>query len=233
MHIDEWIKDVKAKGGVDTDGYYGKQCMDLYNDYCHRVLGIDGKTGADRAKNILNNTYVMNFFTRIDNTPTFVPQKGDICVWKGGTYGHVAICLGKGDVNYFYSIEQNWEPQRLTEEKHNYTYLKPLVFLRPKDQKNIKPKEEPKPKYKFTVGKNYTLQANLKVREGAGTDTAWKLREKLTADGKKNSLEQKYATLKKGTVVTVQKCEIKGNDEWVKIPSGWIAGYYEKEYLIK
>ena len=233
MHIDEWIKDVKAKGGVDTDGAYGKQCMDLYNDYCHRVLDIQGKTGADRAKNILKNDYVMKNFTRINNTPSFVPQRGDICVWTGGTYGHVAICLGKGDVNYFYSIEQNWEPQKLTEEKHNYTYMKPLVFLRPKDQKNIKPKEEPKPKYKFAVGKNYTLQANLKVREGAGTDEAWKLTKNLTPDGQKHALDQKYATLKKGTVITVQACKKDGNDEWVKIPSGWIAGYYDKEYLIK
>ena len=232
MHIDEWIKDVKAKGGVDTDGYYGKQCMDLYNDYCHRVLGIEGKTGADRAKNILNNDYVMEFFERIDNTPKFVPQRGDIALWRGGTYGHVAICLGKGNVDYFYSIEQNWEPQRLTEERHNYTYLKPLVFLRPKDQSNIKPKEE-KPKYKFEVGKNYTLQANLKVREDAGIKSEWKLTENLTANGKENALDQKYATLKKGTVVTVQECKIVDKDEWVRIPSGWIAGYYNKEYLIK
>ena len=43
----------------------------------------------------------------------------------------------------------------------------------------------------------------------------------------------KYLFLKKGTVVTVQECKIDGKDEWVRIPSGWIAGYYDNEYLIK
>ena len=229
MTFDNWIKDVKKKGGVDRDGAYGKQCMDLYNDYCDRVLGLTGQTGVSCAKYILNNKYVMNNVKRINNTPSFVPQKGDICVWNSGTYGHVAICYGNGDTLKFKTIDQNWQPLKLTDVWHNYTYMAPLVFLRPKNQENI----NPKPKYKFKVGKNYTLQANLKVRAGAGIDKAWKLTKHLTKDGQKHALDQKYATLKKGTVVTVQECKIDGKDEWVRIPSGWIAGYYDKEYLIK
>lgn len=137
MKFNSFINDVKNKGGVDTDGYYGKQCMDLYNYYCKHVLELTGKTGADCAKNILKNTYVMGQVERINNYPAFVPQKGDIAVWTGGTYGHVAICLEQADINTFKTIDQNWKLQKLTEEVHNYTYLAPLVFLRPKNQKNL------------------------------------------------------------------------------------------------
>lgn len=136
MKFNEFINYVKSTGGIDTDGYYGKQCMDLYNYYCNNVLEIQN-VGADYARNILKNSNIMNNVERIDNYAEFVPQKGDIAVFTGGTYGHVAICLGEGDVNKFKTIDQNWQAQKLTEEWHNYTYMAPLVFLRPKNQKNI------------------------------------------------------------------------------------------------
>lgn len=136
MKFSEYIKSRLANGPVDMDGYYGFQCMDLWNEYC-KFLGLTGNTGADCAKNILNNKYVMENFERIDNYLEFVPKKGDIAVWTGGKYGHVAICLGEGDINSFKTLDQNWKPQQLTEEVHNYTYMAPLVFLRPKNQSNI------------------------------------------------------------------------------------------------
>ncbi len=137
MKFNEFLNDVKRQGGVDTDGYYGKQCMDLYNYYCKHVLELRKDTGADVAKNILRNTYVMGQVERINNYPAFVPQKGDIAVWTGGKFGHVAICLGQADVNTFKTLDQNWVSQKLTEENHNYTYLAPLVFLRPRNQNNL------------------------------------------------------------------------------------------------
>lgn len=138
MRFNEWIQYVKAQGGVDTDGYYGKQCMDLYNSFMREVVGLDGNTGADRAKNILNNNYVMENVERIDNYPEFVPEKGDIAVFTGGEWGHVAICLGVGNVNYFKSLDQNWNlGGELMTVNHNYFTFAPLVFLRPKNQTNI------------------------------------------------------------------------------------------------
>ena len=113
------------------------QYLTKYKYYCKEVLSLTNNTGADCAKNILNNKYVMDNMERIDNYPEFVPQKGDIAVWTGSQYGHVAICLGDGDINAFKTIDQNWKPQQLTEEVHNYTYIAPLVFLRPKNQENI------------------------------------------------------------------------------------------------
>lgn len=138
MRFNEWIQYVKSQGGVDTDGYYGKQCMDLYNSFMREVVGLDGNTGADRAKNILNNNYVMENVERIDNYPEFVPEKGDIAVFTGGEWGHVAICLGVGNVNYFKSLDQNWNLDgELMTVNHNYFTFSPLVFLRPKNQTNI------------------------------------------------------------------------------------------------
>ena len=138
MRFNEWIQYVKSQGGVDTDGYFGKQCMDLYNSFMREVVGLDGNTGADRAKNILNNNYVMENVERIDNYPEFVPEKGDIAVFTGGEWGHVAICLGVGNVNYFKSLDQNWNlGGELMTVNHNYFTFAPLVFLRPKNQTNI------------------------------------------------------------------------------------------------
>ncbi len=159
MKFNEFINHVKIICGIDTDGVYGKQCMDLYNYYCKQVLGLSGNTGAPCAKQILNNSYVMQNVERINNYPEFVPQKGDIAVWTGGTYGHVAICLGVGDVNTFKTIDQNWVAQKLTEETHNYTYMSPIVFLRPKNQENIKEGERIAQIGSFTSSVN-----NLNVR---------------------------------------------------------------------
>ena len=68
MKFNEFVNKMIAQGGIDKDGRYGKQCMDLYNYYMVNVIGLeDGKTGADYAKNILNNAYVMENVERIDN----------------------------------------------------------------------------------------------------------------------------------------------------------------------
>lgn len=61
--------------------------------------------------------------------------------------------------------------------------------LRPKDQSKI----SGAPAYK--VGGTYTLQTNVKVSTGAGTNFAQKTVSQLTADGKKN------ATAKSGGAV--------------------------------
>lgn len=136
MKFNEFLNKVKNMGGIDTDGYYGKQCMDLYNYYCNNVLGLQN-VGASCAKEILNNRNIMDNVERIDNYLEFVPQKGDIAVGDVGGYGHVCICLGEGNTTYFKSLDQNWKPQQLTEEKHNYLDMGKLVFLRPKNQTNI------------------------------------------------------------------------------------------------
>ncbi len=110
MLFDDFIK--KYTGvGVDTDGYYGGQCMDLMHRYCVDVLGLaDLRILAfANAKGVylnFNNVFGHDLFEKIDNTPTGVPLKGDIVFYGNGPDGHVDMFI-QGDVNSYRSFSQN------------------------------------------------------------------------------------------------------------------------------
>lgn len=147
MTFDEFVKKYKGKG-VDFDKAYGVQCFDLANQFNRDVVGCGMFTGlyAKQIYEDFDKQAVKGYFTKIKNTPSFVPKKGDIVVWGGslnGGIGHVAIATGEGNTKYFYSYDQNWTGRNdpCTKIKHNYNYV--LGVLRPKDQTKINP---PKPK---------------------------------------------------------------------------------------
>ena len=83
----------------------------------------------------------------------------------------------------------------------------------------------------YRAGTVYTLLADhLRVRTGPGTGYATKSRKQLTANAKTNAYAN--GTLKKGTRVTCKDVRKVGNDIWIRIPSGWIAAYYNgKKYV--
>lgn len=87
------------------------------------------------------------------------------------------------------------------------------------------------PNYK--IGNVYTLQVDLKVRAGTGTNARQKLYTELSSDGKKHAYNQKYAVLKKGTKVTCKDILKNGSDIWLQIPSGYVAGFYQENVYIK
>lgn len=125
------------------DNYKVHNCFDLANHYCINVLGGKAFVGmyAWEIYENFENQPSKNLFTRIPNTPEFIPQKGDIIVWAkslNGKAGHVAICDGVGDTTYFYSYEENWDGMCHPTERvrHNYNHV--LGVLRPKDQSMIK-----------------------------------------------------------------------------------------------
>lgn len=93
-----------------------------------------------------------------------------------------------------------------------------------------KPATSNKPSY--GVGKTYTLQTELKVRTGPGTNYSAKKHSQLTSDGKKHDKDGDGA-LDKGTVVTCKEVRNVGNDIWIKSPSGWLAAYYQGNIYIK
>ena len=109
--LDNFIK--KYTGvGIDTDGAFGNQCMDLMHKYCQEVLGLaDLRILAQpNAKSVylnFNNVFGHELFEKIDNTPTGVPLKGDIVFYNWGTDGHVDIFV-QGDANSFRSFSQNF-----------------------------------------------------------------------------------------------------------------------------
>lgn len=87
-----------------------------------------------------------------------------------------------------------------------------------------------KPSYK--TGSTYTLQVDaLTVRTGAGTNYKAKGYSQLTANAKQNAYSN--GCLKKGTRVTCQATKKNGSDIWMKIPSGWVAAYYDGKVYIK
>lgn len=125
MSLDEFIVKYSVLGlwkgiGIDTDGYpnYNKfQCMDLMHKYCQDVLGIAdlrvlASANAVSVYKNFPNVYGNQLFTRIANTPTGVPQKGDIAFFQAyaglyGADGHVCVVVD-GDVNTMITFDQNY-----------------------------------------------------------------------------------------------------------------------------
>lgn len=403
MTYDEFIK--KHKGvAVDFDGAAKAQCVDLATAYFYEVFNSKIKNFWFDAHHFWdlfdNNPWLKKNMTKIENKPETVPQKGDVAVWKGslnGGWGHIAICTGEGNTNYFYSYDQNWTGHNdaCTKIKHNYNHI--AGFLRPKDQSKIKKeatssaaeknkvpaggnskndnKKKPKVTYKdyyvietsgadvcsapngtiksplmykekvscvvgsergvngitwiktksndwiikeylsttkpttkkttytdyyvtatdelnyrtsingtikgaykkgtkitvidgsdktvnglvwvktkdkywvakkyltkkaptaaapFKANTDYTLQADLKVRSGAGTGYAQKKTSALTVKARKSAYNQTYAVLKKGTKITALKVIKKSDKEyWVQIPSGYICAMQQGKKFIK
>lgn len=139
MKYDEFINTYNGKS-FDYDGVSGVQCVDLAKMYLDKVFGI--KPGAwGNAKDYylnFNNLPLKNSFTRIANTPLFIPKKGDIVVWGpglGNTYGHIAIATGEGNTSNFYSYDLNWGSKSVHKVQHNYKGF--LGVLRPNNQSKI------------------------------------------------------------------------------------------------
>ena len=98
MTYDEFIK--KHNGvAVNYDGAAGKQCVDLATAYFNEVFGSGIKNFWYDAHHFWDlfdkNTWLKANFTKVKNTPSFVPKKGDVAIWSGtlnGGWGHIAIC---------------------------------------------------------------------------------------------------------------------------------------------
>ena len=127
--VSEFFSKYNGKG-IDWDGYYGFQCMDLAHKYAVEVVGKDFRP-APAAKDVWNQT--IDGYDKIANTPTGVPQKGDIVIWGQGIgpYGHIAVFY-QGDVMKFTSFDQNWPIGSLCHfQPHNYTGV--LGWFHPKN----------------------------------------------------------------------------------------------------
>lgn len=133
-----WAKAQKGKG-IDYDGYYGYQCMDLAAAYIMYVTDNKYRTWGNAIDAIRNN--FGNYAQIIKNTPSFEPQAGDVVVWTTGSfskYGHIAIVLNGnpgGDLQTITVLEQNWLgggasfTEFATVRTHDYTGI--THFIRP------------------------------------------------------------------------------------------------------
>lgn len=83
----------------------------------------------------------------------------------------------------------------------------------------------------YKIGQNYTLQVNLNVRNGAGIFNRKLNKLELTKNAQIHS--DVFGVLKKGTIVTCLETKNIGSDIWLRIPSGWIAGFYGGKWYVK
>lgn len=141
MTMDNWVTANLGKG-IDYDGVYGVQCVDLIKHFIKNVLGVTPQSignAIEYYNKRKTSSYLTNNFTWIDNTASFVPAKGDIAVFTSNSgNGHVSVCTGEGTTSYFYSYDQNYpsgKHEPMTKIKHTYTSF--LGVLRPKNQENI------------------------------------------------------------------------------------------------
>ena len=167
------------------------------------------------------------------------PRLGAVIVWaKGETgngsdgAGHVAIVEEIYSDGSILTSNSAWKSQLFYTKKYEKGYKLPgyrfLGFIYPP----VAYEQESK-SYRYAVGATYKTQVALKVRESAGIDKPWKLRSELTKDGLKHSYPQPYAVLKPGTEVTCLEIQNIAHDIWLRIPSGWVAGFYKGEVYIK
>ena len=82
--------------------------------------------------------------------------------------------------------------------------------------------------FPWKIGKTYTTQQDLYIRDSAnGNKLNWL---QITLDAQKHGFTDKEgkAILKKGTEVTVKNIRQVGSCIWLQIPSGWICGRNSK-----
>lgn len=96
---------------------------------------------------------------------------------------------------------------------------------------NPTPAPAPAPKSNYSVGSDYTLMTNLRVRTGAGTNNPAKTRSQLTSDCRAHA--NTNGSLLAGTHVMCQAVTVIGNETWIKIPSGWICAIQNGRVYVK
>lgn len=146
--------------GIDYDGYYGDQCVDLAQQYNQEVVGGPRLTG--NAVDIFT-TYPKDFYDKITNTPDGVPQEGDIMIWGTsiGQYGHIAV-FKDGDQNQFTSFDQNWPANSVCHfQAHNYSGV--LGWLHSITATPVQPINSGSVDNSGTAGVEFTPQTKIPV----------------------------------------------------------------------
>lgn len=126
--------------GIDYDGAYGDQCMDLMNQFTVEVWGdTSGQLRAPTAYQSWLKT--SPDYEKIYYQPGKVPQEGDTIYWSD-TYmkgtGHVAIATNKRNQSVLTSFDQNW-PVGSKCHYQEHTYNGVVGWKRRKGQQNNQP----------------------------------------------------------------------------------------------
>jgi surface antigen len=165
MSIDEFLKKYEGKY-IDYDGYFGSQCVDLIQQYNKEVFGGPFLVGQGAAD--IWETYPTEIYDRFLNTVDFIPQLGDIVIWKKTTslpYGHIAI-VKSAEQTKFTSMDQNWPTNGKCQYiEHNYENPMVLGFLRAKKIPSSIPVDEWKAKYDEKVQLESFLRGEIQKKD--------------------------------------------------------------------
>jgi len=112
------------------------QCMDLAYAWIFTLDFPKATIQNQYAYQVYTNPKEITFqyFDLIPNTPSAIPQDGDIVVWNktsGNVAGHIAVALGGGTTSKFKCFEQN-SPLGTNAHIGDKTYTNVLGWLRPK-----------------------------------------------------------------------------------------------------
>lgn len=134
--------------------------------------------------------------------------------------------FGKDTEKALFSFQKSYD----LEQDGKYGDKSKAKLISVYNEKVAVPEKKATPSY--IMGKSYTLQVELKVRTGSGTNYPAKKHSQLTVDGQKYD-KDRDGCLDAGTKVTCQKIQNVGDDIWMKVPSGWIAAYYKGEKFVQ
>lgn len=149
MTLQEFIKKYDKKT-IDFDGAFGGQCVDLFNKYLVDVLNINNpiqQFPVASAYQIYGYAKNNTSFVCIPNSPTAIPQAGDIIIWGQGVgpHGHVGVFV-EGDVMSFRSFEQNWNGvQKCIIVNHPYDHVTGWLRAKRNTPEVTKPIYSPEP----------------------------------------------------------------------------------------
>ncbi len=117
---------------LDFDGAFGAQCMDNYRYFVKESLGFPQSPLVVGAYQVWDS-YLTDYYDRIENTPTNAPIKGDIVIWgqELGRFGHIAVCKD-GTPTEFNSFDQNYPTGSPCHFQH-HSYYAVLGWIRKKE----------------------------------------------------------------------------------------------------
>jgi len=136
MTFDQFLSKYSGKTICYPSGSYCGECLSLCKQYIKECFGINPPpSGSNSAYGYWANfpNPLGNVFTKVANTPTGVPRKGDIVIWNtsvGNGYGHIAI-FSSGNENAFTSFDANWGGK--VAHLQNHTYQNVVGWLTPKE----------------------------------------------------------------------------------------------------
>lgn len=136
MTADEFFSKWEGTGYKQNDAL-GFQCVAYYYKYCDE-MGAKRNAPVGHARRIWEaDLYDKNFWNKVPNTPTGVPKKGDVVLFKampGNPSGHVGIFVSGDAKSMVLSNQDGYKNVPAFRSNWKYTYalgwLTPIDFVK-------------------------------------------------------------------------------------------------------